>query len=485
MQTDLTHIRGSVSKILTLYMWLNVPAIAATGLLNHTSWVPSLIAGALIAAVATAAWRASPTGTSTRFVMAVAIVLDTSLLVYVAHGPWQIDFHMIYFAALALLVSYACWQTILVAAAVTAVHHLGLNFIYPYAVFPDGASFFRVVLHAVIVVIETGVLVWLSIRLVSLIETSADALAAVAQEEKGAQAARAEAEAAHARAEQQSARLQDLIATFEHRAGGIASAVGAAGQRMRSSAEAMIGTANDTSGRASSVASSAESATSSVNAVASAAEELSASIAEIRNQVERSADMSRGAVDRTDRSRAAVEGLAQSTRKITEVVDLITDIAEQTNLLALNATIEAARAGEAGKGFAVVANEVKALANQTARATDEISAQIGAVQSEAESAVTAIGDITEAVHGINQVADSIAQAIDQQNAATREIAQNVQQAASGTGEVSGTIAGVSEAARQAETAANDVLGAADGLTQQAEALSDEVEDFLSQVRATA
>lgn len=482
---DLSKIRQTASKILTLYVWLNVPGVIATGILNGTDWIPSTIAAAIVAIVATIAWRSSADGAATRYLMAVAIVVQTSLLVYVARGPWQIDFHMLYFAALALVVSYADWRTVLVAAAVTAVHHLGLNFLYPLAIFPDGASFFRVVLHAVIVVIETGVLIWLSVQLVGLFTSSAVTLESLVEEERRAQNALSDAESAHTHAEQQREELIQHIESFEGQITQIAGAVANAGDHMRSSAQTMIGTAKATSGQASTVASSAESATSSVNTVASAAEELSASIGEIRSQVNRSSDMSQGAVARTDKSRAAVESLAQATQKITEVVDLITDIAEQTNLLALNATIEAARAGDAGKGFAVVANEVKALANQTAKATDEISGQINAVQAEATSAVEAINEITDAVHGINEISDAIAHAVEQQSDATQDIARNVQQAATGTTEVSSTIVGVSEAANQSETAANDVLGAADGLTGQAQALTGEVEQFLATVKASS
>jgi len=174
--------------------------------------------------------------------------------------------------------------------------------------------------------------------------------------------------------------------------------------------------------------------------------------------------------------------LAEAANKIGEVVELITDIADQTNLLALNATIEAARAGDAGKGFAVVASEVKNLANQTAKATDEIGTQIGGIQTATKEAVAAIEQITKTISEIDEVASGIASAVEQQGAATQEIARNVEQAAAGTQEVSSNIGGVSQAAGETGTAATQIHGAADGLSQQSERLRAEVDRFLANVR---
>ena len=231
------------------------------------------------------------------------------------------------------------------------------------------------------------------------------------------------------------------------------------------------------------VAAATQQASANVQTVATAAEEMSSTIAEISRQVNRSAEVAGQAVGRAQTTNKSIQDLAVQAGAIGDVVKLITDIASQTNLLALNATIEAARAGEAGKGFAVVASEVKNLANQTAKATEEIAAQIGGMQQATGEAVQAIGEITGTITQINQIATTIAAAMEQQDAATKEIARNVQQAAHGTEEVSSNIAGMEQAAQGTGRAASELSVAADGLAEQAAVLSDEVDRFIVQVRA--
>jgi len=199
--------------------------------------------------------------------------------------------------------------------------------------------------------------------------------------------------------------------------------------------------------------------------------------------VQQSTDIAGQAATEAERTNTVVSGLAEAAQKIGEVVNLITDIADQTNLLALNATIEAARAGDAGKGFAVVANEVKSLANQTARATEDIGREIGSVQTETRTAVSAIESISGIIGRINEVTSTIASAVQEQDAATQEIARNVQQASQGTAEVSSTIVGVTEAAREAGSAAENVLQATSSLNEQSTQLKSMVERFLADVRA--
>ncbi|HYH17657.1 MAG TPA: methyl-accepting chemotaxis protein [Azospirillum sp.] len=278
--------------------------------------------------------------------------------------------------------------------------------------------------------------------------------------------------------------IEAHIADFDRTVTGLISAVASSATDLRGTAESMSGTARETTRQASAVAAASAQATANVQTVASASEELSSSIQEIARHVGESAAISQVAVSDAERTNRTVQGLSEAARKIGEVVNLITSIAGQTNLLALNATIEAARAGEAGKGFAVVASEVKALANQTARATDEIAQQITAIQSATDETVGAIGSIGTTIGRINEIATTIASAVEEQSAATREIARNVQEAATGTNEVSSNIEGVSKAASEAGTTAAQVLDAATRLTEQGERLQTEVGAFLRKI-ATA
>ncbi|HWA46609.1 MAG TPA: methyl-accepting chemotaxis protein [Hypericibacter adhaerens] len=254
--------------------------------------------------------------------------------------------------------------------------------------------------------------------------------------------------------------------------------VASSASEMETSAQSMSATAEETNRQSTAVAAASEQAATNVQTVASAAEELSASIREIQQQMANSARIAQQAVEQVDRTDATVTGLAQAAEKIGEVVNLISDIASQTNLLALNATIEAARAGEAGKGFAVVASEVKNLANQTAKATEEIGQQIAAMQTATGDSVQAIRGIGETIKQISEVTTTVASAVEQQGAATQEISRNVQQAAAGTQEVSSNITGVQQAATQTGTAAGQVLSGARELAKQGQQLNTEIEEFL-------
>jgi methyl-accepting chemotaxis protein len=241
-------------------------------------------------------------------------------------------------------------------------------------------------------------------------------------------------------------------------------------------------TADQTQRQSATVSAATEETTANVETVSSASTELSASILEISRQVQQSAGIAQSASFESQDASHKINGLAQAVQKIGEVVGLINTIAAQTNLLALNATIESARAGEAGKGFAVVAGEVKALAGQTARATDEISTQIAAVQSETQSAVQAIADINGTIGRINDLSTAIASAVEEQGAATQEIARNVEQASQGTRDVANNISSVAQAARETGRMAGDVYAAADALLQQSQILETEVAVFLKDMR---
>ena len=294
---------------------------------------------------------------------------------------------------------------------------------------------------------------------------------------------RAAQEAAEKRAEEEKhAMMVSMADDFEASIGQVVNQVSSAATELRSSAESMARIAEGTADQSATVSAASETTSNNVQTVAAATEELSSSIAEIGSQVARASSVAGGAVQQANDTNAKIQDLAQAADKIGEVVSLITDIAEQTNLLALNATIEAARAGDAGKGFAVVASEVKNLANQTAKATEEIAAQIGAVQTSTKEAVAAIEAITGTISEVDEIAAAIAAAVEEQAAATQEIARNVEQASSGASEVSRTIAGVNQAANDTGAAAHQINGASGELSEQSERLRAEVTSFLANIR---
>ncbi|MDT8332311.1 methyl-accepting chemotaxis protein [Roseomonas gilardii] len=283
--------------------------------------------------------------------------------------------------------------------------------------------------------------------------------------------------------EQRAERIERLVQGFETRAGGMVGVLSAAATELEATARGMRATAEQTNHQASEVSGAAEQAGQGVQTVAAAAEELATSIQEISRQVSQAAGVTNKAVDEARRTNETVRLLAEGAARIGEVVGLISSIAGQTNLLALNATIEAARAGEAGKGFAVVASEVKALAAQTARATEEIGAQIGQIQQATSGAVVAIQNIAATIEEVSAITVTIASAVEEQSAATGEISRTVNQTALATDAVGRNIVEVSRGASDTGAAATQVLGAAGDLSKQSEQLTHEVHEFTTGVRA--
>ncbi len=294
---------------------------------------------------------------------------------------------------------------------------------------------------------------------------------------------KAEAETRERGAAERRLAMENLAGDFERSVNGIVRSVSSAAAGMQTTAQSMTATASDASARAATVSAASQSSSSNVGTVAAAAEELSSSVAEISRQVTRSSEIASKAVNDAERTNGTVQVLSTGAEKIGEVVKLIHSIAAQTNLLALNATIEAARAGESGRGFAVVASEVKALANQTAKATEEISGQVAAMQQSTSDAVAAINGITQTIAQMSEITVGISAAIEQQGEATREIARNIQSVAAGSSEISSHIGGVTTAAEATGSAASEVLSNARELDNQSGMLRSAVDGFLAKVRA--
>ncbi|WP_269780345.1 methyl-accepting chemotaxis protein [Methylobacterium sp. Leaf118] len=482
---DLDSLRRAASRGLIALIWLHVPLVLGIALARGSAALPPCMAAFGLAAAATAIWRWKGEVLATRATIAVALVGMVALLVQAMAGhAWQLDLHMYFFAALAVLSVYCDWRVLMAAAGATAVHHLALNLLLPAAVYPDGADFNRVLLHAVIVVLETAVLAWLSAKLVSLFLLSTRAINEAGAARSAEVEAHARQVAVEAEAQAANRRTADALAeAFEGSVDRLVRQAADTASHIRRSSQDLTAAASDTAQRVTALCAASEETARDVQGVAAAAASLSTSVQEIGAHMARAAQVAGRATDEAGQTHETVRALSEAAQRINQIVTLIGAIAEQTNLLALNATIEASRAGASGRGFAVVAGEVKALAGKTARATQDIEAQIRAIQDQTDQAVAAIGRIGGTIEDLGVITRSVATAVEGQSEATHAIADNAERAARRTGAVAGHLDGLTRSADVAGAAAAPCLDASARLAGECDALAETVRGFVTKLRA--
>jgi methyl-accepting chemotaxis protein len=477
---NIDRLRSAFAPAILGVIALSAAIVAAVGLLRlDGGWILALAAFA-VAGGAGAMWAADRTGPMTRIVTSAALAVETAMLVYATSGhAFQIDMHMYFFAALAITAGWVDEKAMIANAAVVAVHHLLLTFLLPWAVFPETTSDLpRVLIHAAILVAQTVALCWLAARLRHAF-ADAEKFQDEAETNSRATADRAVQEGRRAEGEsRRRAEIQESIAGFQREIGGLLENLRGQARHMTQASQSLTSVAASASRDADQAANSSQASSGAIGAVAAASEQLSHSVAEIQNQI----GGMKALIDKVFGAAATAQGdvgqLTEQANRISEVVAIIQNIAGQTNLLALNATIEAARAGEMGKGFAVVANEVKVLADQTGKATEDIAQRIAAINASTRSTVGAMEEIARHIDEASHCAGGIVTSIDQQRVATSEIAANISQVAQTTRHVSELSRRASEQTRSADHGAGSVAEGAVKAEATTDGLTRTVETFL-------
>lgn len=483
--SSLDQMRSRFARVLIPLLWVNALFVGLAAAFIAPGGALFMTGSSLVLSTAvTVSWLKFGHAQITRDASGIAVMAQVAFLVMAFTGhPFQIDMHMYFFASLAVLAAWCDWRPILIGAAVTAVHHLSLNFLLPFAVFPDGMSFVRVVIHAVILVAQTAVLMFVTVTLHKALTSAnaaiADANAAVAKSDDLSQDLNTQAIVERENRERSVAVIEGL----HTRVAAIIETLQTTAHGLGNSAASVHATTQTSKAQASQIASSAEGAADQIAQVAETSAELNHSIAEIANRLETSRERSQKGAEDAEGAMVTVRSLVERADAIHRVIELINAIADQTNLLALNATIEAARAGEAGKGFAVVASEVKSLAEQTAKATEEISGQIAGIQESSNGAADGLGNIHGVIGQINETLAELAAVIDQQSNATGHIAAGIDGASTNAKDVSSQLGDVVDAVDKIEREMGSVEDGSHALLDQAQSLLKEIEQARTQLAA--
>jgi methyl-accepting chemotaxis protein len=521
----LQRLRTQASRMFAGLLWLHVPLLVWIAAVNHTGIGFVVVAATIAAALGSVvAWRA-PASLTARLTISYALVMMPMLMVHAGSGVWQIVFHMYFYAVFAMLAISIDWRPILLAAALTAVHHLVLDFIAPASVFPDQsglAGLPRVLLHASVVIVECSVLFWMTRRVYALFvesdraaqiatseaaranealaaaqrlqidlarESSEKTLAlsstetALNEARSAIYAAQAE-EAARLKAER-TALLRDITARLQSAVGQTVEGLSRSSEEMLESARRAQHVVEDTSRAVVQVKDATNVSSDMIVGVASATGQLSQSSTDIRDRMQHALDVARQASSQAVQCEKSADLLKSAAERVGDVMQVIETVSDQTRLLALNAAIEAARAGDNGRGFAVVAEEVRKLADTAGTATRDVVDVVASMRSASHDVAAAIASIGRSVESLTDAASSVAAAVDQQSAASQQIAGSLRDASSGTEQIRASIDRVASVNGEVGSSAETVLRSAHDVAKRSVELRESVSAVLAELVAVS